>query len=318
MSWQQIIVETQSEAVEAVSNILMEAGAEGIQIEDAADVANYEAADETVVLDWDQVAHLETGANVSGYFASDKNLVEIMHDIRQKVAGLAVFGLDATPGTVSMATVADADWATEWQKYYHPMRVTRYLTVVPKWETYTPADEREFAIVLDPGLAFGTGTHPTTQLMMQALEMTVRGGERALDVGTGSGVLAIAAKLLGAKSVIATDIDEVAVRSAQGNIDLNPTAAKDIDARVSDLLNDVPEQPIDLLIANMLSEVLMPLMPQMDKFVVPGGKVLMSGIYYDKIGQITTALQEHGYVIDETLRLGDWYGVIAHRQQEEA
>ena len=316
MSWQEIIVETQTEAVEAVSNILMEAGAEGIQIDDAADVNSYEPADATVWVDWDVVEHRESGATVAGYFAEDVNLPEVINDVQMRVNQLASFGLDATPGKVTTSAVKDEDWATEWQKYYHPVRVTRHLTVVPKWEEYQPAQEGEKVIVLDPGMAFGTGTHPTTRLMMQALEIVVRGGERLLDVGTGSGVLGIAAKLLGADKVLGTDIDEVAVRSAQGNLDLNPVAS-DIQVMASDLLSDVPAQEFDIVVANMLAEVLVPLIPQVDSVLRPGGKFLLSGIYEDKAQTIIAKLEENGYALDETMKIGEWYRLIAHRKSED-
>jgi ribosomal protein L11 methyltransferase len=312
MSWQQVIVTTQTEAVEAVSNILMEAGAEGVQIEDAADVVNFEPNDPTVWVDWDLVDHLETGAKVIGFFANDIHIGEVVSDVKSRVDQLASFGLNATPGLVDTDAVADEDWATEWQKYYHPIRVTRHLTVVPKWENYVPEADGEKAIVLDPGMAFGTGTHPTTRLMLQALEITLRGGERVLDVGTGSGVLSIGAKLLGAGAITATDIDEVAVKSAQGNLDLNPVA-KDITVLASDLLQDVPAQEVDMVVANMLAEVLVPLIPQVADFLLPGGDFLLSGIYQDKIDLVTETLAQNGYVVDETMRLGEWYGVIAHR-----
>jgi ribosomal protein L11 methyltransferase len=316
MSWQKVIVTTQTEAVEAISNILMEAGAEGIQIEDAADVANFEPNDPTVWVDWDEVAQLETGAKVMGFFAADVHLGEVLNDVQMRVNQLADFGLDAAPGAVTTDAVADEDWATEWQKYYHPVRVTRHLTVVPKWEAYQPESADEKVIVLDPGMAFGTGTHPTTRLMLQALEIALHGGERLLDVGTGSGVLSIGAKLLGASAIMATDIDAVAVKSAQGNLDLNPAAA-DIDVLASDLLKDVPHREVDVVVANMLAEVLVPLIPQVADFLLPGGRFLLSGIYQDKADLVIETLVANGYVLDETMKLGEWYGLIAHRPTEE-
>lgn len=315
MNWQEVTVTTQSESVEAISNLLMEAGAEGIQIEDAADKDNYEPADETVWVEWDKLDRLESGAVVSGFFPGDVQVREMLDELRVKILGLVEFGLDSMPGTVQMADVKDEDWATEWQKYYHPVRVTRDLTVVPKWEKYEITNPDEKLIVLDPGLAFGTGTHPTTRLMLQALTFVMRGGERVLDVGTGSGVLAIAAKHLGADYVLGTDIDAVAVRSAQGNLDLNPVAA-DIDVQVSDLLKDVVEKDFNVVIANMLSEVLFPLIPTLPDVLVPGGTLLLSGIYEDKIEAIKELLADQAYTIDEIMQAGPWFGVIAHRTLE--
>lgn len=310
MNWQEVTVTTQSESVEAISNILMEAGAEGIQIEDAADKDNYEPADDTVWVEWDKLDRIQSGAVVSGFFPGDIQVREMLDELRVKVLGLQAFGLDPLPRTVQMADVKDEDWATEWQKYYHPVRITRDLTVVPKWEKYDVTNEDEKLIVLDPGLAFGTGTHPTTRLMLQALTFVMRGGERVLDVGTGSGVLAIAAKHLGADYVLGTDIDEVAVRSAQGNLDLNPVAS-DIDVQVSDLLKDVEAGDFNLVIANMLSEVLFPLIPTLPDVLVPGGTLLLSGIYEDKIEAIKTLLLEQDYTIDEIMQAGPWFGVVA-------
>ncbi|MBF5066355.1 methyltransferase, partial [Salmonella enterica subsp. enterica serovar Istanbul] len=114
--------------------------------------------------------------------------------------------------------------ADVWKKYYHPLRVSRFLTIVPKWEHYTPQQPDELVLTLDPGMAFGTGTHPTTQLMLSLLESLVRGGETMIDVGTGSGILAIAAERLGVSQILATDVDEIAVKNAQANIVLNPVS----------------------------------------------------------------------------------------------
>ncbi|QIL50530.1 50S ribosomal protein L11 methyltransferase [Weissella coleopterorum] len=312
MGWHTIEVETQTEAVDAVSNILMEAGAEGVQIEDAADVDNFEPNDATVFVDWDKVKHRENGALVIGFFPVGLHLPEKTLEITNKVQKLNDFGLDAMPGTVSSNIVLDQDWETEWQKYYHPVRVTRQLTIVPKWEKYIPKDVMEKLIILNPGLAFGTGTHPTTKLMLQALEMIVRGNEKVLDIGTGSGVLSIAAKQLGVGEVLATDIDEVAVRSAQTNLDLNPVA-KDVVVIASDLLKDVPKrEKYDLIVANMLTEVLLPLIPNVEEYLRPGSKFLLSGIYFDKIKVIQEQLINANFIIDEIMQIGDWYGVIAH------
>lgn len=313
MVWQSLTVTTQNEAVEAVSNILMEAGASGLQIADAADRMNYLPADQTVLLDWAQVDFPKQGAQVTGFFPETVDLAKQLPVVEERVKGLAQFGLASQPGTVQMDTVRDTDWATEWEKYYHPVRVSRHLTVVPKWENYQASYPDESVIVLDPGLAFGTGTHPTTQLMLQALEIVMQGGERVIDVGTGSGVLAIAASLLGAHEVLGTDVDEVAVRSAKGNVALNPTVGP-IRIQVSDLLADVPEQRADLVVANMLAEVLLPLIPQTERVLAPGGWFLLSGIYLDKVADVKAALQAAGYKLVEQLQMGDWYGLITQRQ----
>lgn len=316
MSWQKIVVETQTESIEAISNILMTNGAEGVEIDDSAELDHYQPADATVMVKAEDIVHRTSGASVSGYFANETDLVLLTNKIQSSVDELSDFGLDAHPGTVTVQAVLEDDWATEWQKYYHPVRVTRHITVVPKWENYQPIQKDEQVIVLDPGMAFGTGTHPTTQLMIQALEVVVRGGETVIDVGTGSGVLGIAARLLGAGDILGTDIDDVAVTSAQGNVDLNPQVA-DMQLMVSDLLNDVPNQKYDIVIANMLAEVLELLIPKVGSVLQPNGRLLLSGIYYDKRDKMIFDLQENGLVVEQSMKLGDWYGIIAKFNSED-
>ena len=163
-------------------------------------------------------------------------------------------------------------------------------------------------------MAFGTGTHPTTRLMIEALEIVARGGESMIDVGTGSGVLSIAAKQLGIGQVAAYDIDEVAVRSAKKNIDLNPVAA-DVKVGVNSLLDGIHTQ-VDLIVANILAEIIVPLIPQAFENLKPGGRFLVSGIIKDKADLVERELKGHHFVIDQKLRMKDWYGMIAHKAVE--
>ena len=164
-------------------------------------------------------------------------------------------------------------------------------------------------------MAFGTGTHPTTKLMLQALEMTLRGGESLLDVGTGSGVLSIAAKQLGAGAVQAFDLDPVAVASAKKNLALNPVAA-DVQVAQNSLLDGINTQ-VDVVVANILAEIILPLIPQALANLKPGGTFLTSGIIKDKFETVKQAQEDAGFVIDETLRIKDWYGIIAHKKGED-
>lgn len=318
MDWTAIIVETSNEAVEAVSNILMEAGSTGVKIDDAADFkklkpGKYGPYGE--IVDPQELPHREQGAAVTGYFPPKVFIPEVVSEVQQRVNQLQSFGLDPSPAKVTSDTIDNQDWATVWQKYYHPVRVTNLLTVVPQWEDYKPVSPNEKLIVLDPGMAFGTGTHPTTQLMLEALEFVVRGGESTIDVGTGSGVLAIAAKLLGAGQVDAYDVDDVAVKSARNNVELNP-AAKDIHLGVNSLLDGIHTQK-DLIVANILAEIIIPLIPQAFENLKPGGNFLTSGIINDKFDEVRKAEEHQGFVIDQTMRMKDWYGIIAHKPAED-
>ena len=178
MEWTELVVETTLEASDAVVEILMQNGAGGVQFDD------------------------ENGNDdlkIITYFPESKPVVELSRDLKQKVLGLADFGLNPGKANVFVKTNDDASWVDAWKKYYHPVRVTRYLTIVPSWEEYVPQSADEQVTLLDPGKAFGTGTHPTTKLALLGLESAIRGGDKMIDVGTGSGVLSIAACKLGAK-----------------------------------------------------------------------------------------------------------------------
>lgn len=317
MDWTAIKVITSSEAVEAVSYILTDMGAQGVQIEDAADFANLHErkyGDHGEFIDPSSIPHRKNGAAVSGYFPQNVFVPELLPTIHQRVAKLREYGLNPGENDVSAATVDNQQWATVWQKYYHPLRVTDQLTIVPQWEEYQPADPKEKLIFLDPGMAFGTGTHPTTRLMLEALEKTIVGNEYVIDVGTGSGVLSIAAKHLGAGKVDAYDIDEVAVNSAKKNLALNPVA-KDVKVGINSLLDGIHTQA-DLIVANILAEIIVPLIPQAYENLKPGGKFLVSGIIDDKAPLIRQKLQEQGFIIDDEQQMKDWHGMIAHKPTE--
>ena len=317
MDWTAIKVITSSEAVEAVSYILTDMGAQGVQIEDAADFENLDEGkygDHGEFIDPASIPHRKSGAAVSGYFPQNVFVPELLPTIHQRVAKLREYGLNPGENDVSAATVDNQQWATVWQKYYHPLRVTDQLTIVPQWEEYEPADPKEKLIFLDPGMAFGTGTHPTTRLMLEALEKTIAGNEYVIDVGTGSGVLSIAAKHLGAGKVDAYDIDEVAVNSAKKNLALNPVA-KDVKVGVNSLLDGIHTQA-DLIVANILAEIIVPLIPQAYENLKPGGKFLVSGIIDDKAPLIRQKLQEQGFVIDDEQQMKDWHGMITHKPIE--
>lgn len=267
MDWIKLTVTTTNEASEAVINLLMENGAGGVEIDDS-DLSQVELAT---------------------YFQAQAGLVELLPELEQKIAQLREFGLDPGKGTVKLAELDDDSWADVWKKYYHPVRLTRYLTIVPSWESYTPETTDEKVIKLDPGRAFGTGTHPTTKLALQALETVVRGGETMIDVGTGSGVLSIAAKYFGVAQIAAYDVDAEAVKAAEENLALNGMQDA-ITVGANDLLAGIKTK-VGLITANILAEIIVPLIPQAYECLKPGGIFITSGIIADK---------------------KDWYSIIAH------
>lgn len=306
--WTALTVTTTTEAIEAVSNILMEAGAVGIQIKDAADFKKETVDAHGTRFDPKTVPHLASGAQVIGYFDPATSLVEQRDHIATRVRGLAQFGLDPGAATVTLADVRQADWANVWKQYYHPLRVSRFLTIVPKWEHYTPQQAGELQLTLDPGMAFGTGTHPTTQLMLSLLESVIRGGETMIDVGTGSGILAIAAERLGVGDILATDVDEIAVRNAEANIKLNPVSH--ITVIANDLLKGITLSA-DLIVANILAEVLVPLIPQVRPRLKAHGHFLLAGIIANKATLIIRTLEDNGFSIAQRREAGGWVALDA-------
>lgn len=288
MDWIKLTVTTTNEASEAVINLLMENGAGGVEIDDS-DLSQVELAT---------------------YFQAQAGLVELLPELEQKIAQLREFGLDPGKGTVKLAELDDDSWADVWKKYYHPVRLTRYLTIVPSWESYTPETTDEKVIKLDPGRAFGTGTHPTTKLALQALETVVRGGETMIDVGTGSGVLSIAAKYFGVAQITAYDVDAEAVKAAEENLVLNGMQDA-ITVGANDLLAGIKTK-VELITANILAEIIVPLIPQAYECLKPGGIFITSGIIADKKDLIVSELEAKGFVIDQILNMKDWYSIIAH------
>lgn len=292
MEWTELVVETTNEAIEAVTNILMENEAGGVQIDDQNGIKD---------------------VRIITYFPENINIIEKVPELESRIKGLTQFGLNPGKAKVSLKDVNDNLWRDVWKKYYHPVRVTRFLTVVPSWEEYY-AEPSEMVIKLDPGRAFGTGKHPTTSLALLALEKVIRGKETMIDVGTGSGVLSIAAKYLGAGEVEAYDIDEEAIKATRENIALNPIA-KDVKIGINSLLDGI-DKKVDVIVANILAEIIVPLIPQAFNDLNDGGKFITSGIINDKKELIVNELVKHDFIIDEVLNEKDWYSIIAHKPNQ--
>lgn len=315
MKWNQVSVLTTSEAVEAVSNILMEAGANGVAIEDALDVVNFESDAFGEILDAEDFDHIKEGAKVVAYFPETTFLPEILPIVDTRIDELLSFGLDIGEKKIETSEVVESNWATAWKKYYHPVNITRYLTIVPEWQEYVPHSKDEHIIKLDPGMAFGTGTHPTTRLTLQALEVVLRGNETVIDVGTGSGVLSIASKCLGAKQVYAYDLDEVAVASAKENMNLNPVA-EDVIVSANNLLVGV-DKKADVIVANILADIIIELIPDAFRCLNEEGTFIVSGIIEDKEGEVLEAIYENGFEVDQRFRQKDWLALILKKSTEE-
>ena len=314
MNWLEVSVNTHSESVEVVSSILIELGSKGVSIEDPQDY--YQLTDEQ--LEWLKVQQKDLYETdtviVKGYFQPSQWSKDSDVLLHEKLEEIKVYGLQTGPLSIQVKEVGEEDWANAWKQYYFPVRVTRFLTVVPSWVDYEKEQDDELLIELDPGLAFGTGTHPTTQLSLTALEQTIRGNESVLDVGTGSGVLSIASKLLGASKVTAFDIDEMATRVAKENIALNPTIGE-IEVYENNLLVGV-DQKSDLIVANILAEILLQMPEDAYRNLNDDGSLILSGIIESKADEVKEAYEKVGFTLVERMTMREWNCFIMKKDVE--
>jgi ribosomal protein L11 methyltransferase len=312
MKWSEISIHTTNEAIEPISNILHEAGASGVVIEDPFDLIKDREDQFGEIYQLNPQDYPEEGVIVKAYLPVNSFLGETVDEIKEAINGLILYNIDIGLNKVTISEVNEEEWATAWKKYYNPVKISERFTIVPTWEDYTPVSSDELIIELDPGMAFGTGTHPTTVMCIQALERTVAKGDRVVDVGTGSGVLSIAAAMLGAKKVEALDLDEVAVKSARLNIKLNKVH-ETVSVSQNNLLNGVQEGA-DVVVANILAEVILRFTDDVAKTVKKGGCFIASGIIQQKKQQVKEAIIQAGFEIEEILQMEDWVAIIARNK----
>lgn len=312
MKWSEISIHTTNEAVEPISNILHEAGASGVVIEDPFDLTKEREDQFGEIYQLNPDDYPEEGVIIKAYLPVNSFLGETVDAIKESINNLIIYNIDIGINEVTISEVNEEEWATAWKKYYNPVKISKRFTIVPTWEEYQPVSSDELIIELDPGMAFGTGTHPTTVMCIQALERTVKAGDAVIDVGTGSGVLSIAAAMLGAKQVNAFDLDEIAVTTARLNSKLNKVQDA-VKASQNNLLDGVAENSADVIVANILAEVILRFTDDAAKAVKPGGYFIASGIIQPKKDLVKEALQKAGFVIEETIVMEDWVAIISKK-----
>ena len=302
-SWQELTIHVHRDAEEAVSNLMIETGSQGVAISDSADYVGQE--DRFGEL-YPEVEQSEMIA-IMAYYPDTLDIEEVKADLAARLADLTDFGLETGQVSLESQELAEEDWADNWKKYYEPARITHDLTIVPSWTDYE-ATPGEKIIKLDPGMAFGTGTHPTTKMSLFALEQVLRGGETVIDVGTGSGVLSIASSLLGAKEIYAYDLDDVAVRVAQENIALNP-GMDNIQVAAGDLLRGV-DLEADVIVANILADVLIHLTEDAYRLVKDQGYLILSGIISEKWDMVRASAEAAGFFLETQMIQGEWNACV--------
>ena len=308
-TWQELTITVSREAEEAVSNILIDLGSQGVAIDDSADYLG-EAGPFGEVLP--QVEQLNTVA-ITAYYPETANLEMIRQEVKERLAQLRDFGLEIGETQLTTQQLEEEDWADNWKKYFEPARITHDLTIVPSWTDYE-AGPSEKVIKLDPGMAFGTGTHPTTKMSLFALEQVLRSGEIVLDVGTGSGVLSIASSLLGAKEIFAYDLDDVAVRVAQENIALN-AGTENIHVAAGDLLKGVAIEA-DVIVANILADILVNLTDDAYRLLKDEGYLIMSGIISEKWNLVRESAEAAGFFLETHMIQGEWNACVFKKTKE--
>jgi ribosomal protein L11 methyltransferase len=312
LKWSEISIHTTNEAIEPISNILHEAGASGVVIEDPFELVKEREDQFGEIYQLNPKDYPEEGVMVKAYLPINSFLGETVEEIKEAINNLLIYNIDIGKNSVSLSEVHEEEWATAWKKYYHPVKISERFTIVPTWEEYTPVNSDELIIELDPGMAFGTGTHPTTVMSIQALERTVTNDDTVIDVGTGSGVLSIAAAMLGASKVRALDLDEVAVQSAKLNLKLNKVHDI-VNVSQNNLLEGISEKA-DVIVANILAEVIVRFTDDAAKLVKPGGYFITAGIIQPKKEQVRESIETAGFEIIETLQMEDWVAFIAKRK----
>lgn len=312
MNWIELIVHTTTAGSDAVSALLMDLGAGGTQTEDRADIPDpsqpngiWEIIDPALPESMPEDVLVHAWLEPNAQFPN--TLSELKHRLEDMKAAYPAYG------TLLLDTrsIPDEDWAEIWKRYYKPLRAGEHFIIKPSWEPYEPLPG-DRVIHLDPGMAFGSGYHETTSMCLALLEKTVAPGMRVIDVGTGSGILAIGAAMLDAE-VLAIDIDPDAVRVAAENAAINRVSDR-IRVAEGNLLDHVEEQ-CDICVANIIAQVICSFAAPLKAHIVPGGLFICSGIIAEREEDVRSALLAAGYEILETVHRGEWVAFLARRPE---
>lgn len=301
--WIEVSIQTTHEAAELTAEIMRAAGANnGVVIEDPVLINTLRNSGTWELCDIPEQGNTEV-VTVTAYYPEDEELQPRLAQIEEEMAALEASIGTCRFGNTRFRTVSEQDWANEWKQYFHVTHIGETLVIKPTWEEYT-AKAGEHIIEIDPGMAFGTGTHHTTCMCMERLEKVLRPGMEVFDVGTGSGILAIAAAKLGAETVKAVDIDATAVRVAAENIAANGLTEK-INVKQGDLLQGTEGQA-DVIIANIIADIIIMLLEDVPGKLKNGGIFLASGIIEERQNDVAAAAAKAGLCVEAVDTKGGW------------
>ena len=315
MEWLELKIDTSPSGLDAVTALLEEQGITGVIIDDEGDFKDFLEHNRQY---WDYVDEdlLREKAGVSRitfYLERNEGALDTIARVRIAMSALKKAHPEYGPLLLTIDSVADADWENNWKKFYKPMEIGQRLLVVPQWET--AKDNGRVRLVLNPGLTFGTGSHATTRLCLQALDKYIHGGEKVLDLGCGSGILSIAALVLGAKEAFACDIDEKCVDVAYENAALNGVGKDRYTVRWGDVLTDRALQAqlgggYDIVVANIVADVIIGLSGMVRPFLKEGGLFLCSGIIDERAEEVLAQLRADGWIVMERHDSEGWYSFL--------
>ena len=320
MQWLELTVQTTPQVIDLVAANLTMLGYDRFILDDESDFQAFleENRQYWDYVDEDLARSMQGVSRIRIYLEDGPDAEAQVEDLR---AGLAIMRerlADLDPGTLELTTrrVRDEDWENSWKQYYRPIPVGQRLLVVPEWMQPEGYEDR-IRVMLDPGMSFGTGAHASTQMCLSALEQHIRGSERVLDLGSGSGILSIAALLLGADRAFGVDVDPMAADVARENAAINGLGPDRFTSRAGDVLTDealmaeLSAEPWDVVLANIVADVIIPLSAVVPKLLRAGGVFICSGILNVRLDEVKAAIEGAGLRIDRIETLDDWCAVTA-------
>ena len=316
MKWNKFTLKTRSEVEDIVISTLADVGVEGVEIEDKVPLT--ESDKKQMFVDILPDGPTDDGiAYLNFYVEEDQDPQPLLDRVKEALEELRMF-MDIGECTITESQTEDKDWINNWKQYFHQFYVDDIL-IIPSWEEVKEEDQDKMIIHIDPGTAFGTGMHETTQLCMRQLKKYVNKDTQILDVGTGSGILSIAALKLGAAHAVGTDLDPCAISAVKENLEANDVPTTDMDMILGNIIDDkqvqdeVGYEKYDIVVANILADVLIPLTPVILHQMKKGGLYITSGIIDDKEESVVAAVKAAGLEIVEITHQGEWVSVTARK-----